>query len=144
MIKAVLDTNVVVSAQLNEEGPPGLILKLALSRFFRLFVSEPLLLEYMEVLAQPPLGFGPQHLTKWVRNIRRIATLVHPRRTLSVARDPGDDKILECALEVKADFIVTGNIRHFPNKFQGIRVVAPRLFLTILASEPRQPRIRAL
>ena len=45
MLSAVLGTNVVVSAQLNEQGAPGLLLELGLSRAFRLFVSEPLLEE---------------------------------------------------------------------------------------------------
>ena len=138
MIKAVLDTNVVVSGQLNEEGPPGLILRLALSQFFRLFVSEPLLEEYSAVLARPEFGFDPKDVAKSMKAMRQVATLVNPRRTVSVTTDPDDNKTVECALEGKVDFIVTGNVRHFPTKFQGIRVIRPRPFLTILASEPRQ------
>ena len=72
-----------------------------------------------------------------MRSMRRIATIVSPRRTLSVTVDPDDNKVVECALEAKADFIVTGNIRHFPSKLQDIRVVAPKPFLFLLASEPR-------
>ena len=136
MIKAVLDTNVVVSAYINGEGPAGLIFDLALARFFRLFVSEPLVEEYSAVLARPQFGFGPQDLAKSMKAIRQVATLVHPRRTVAVTTDPEDNKIVECASAGKVDFIVTGNLRHFPSRFQDIRIISPRQFLTILASEP--------
>jgi len=137
MIKAVLDTNVVVSGQLNELGPPGLILKLAFSNFFRVYASEPLLEEYAAVLAQPPLRFDSHDVAQWMREIRRVATIVQPRQNLSVTTDPDDNRFVECALEARAEFIVTGNTRHFPARFQDIRVIKPRPFLIILASEPR-------
>jgi predicted nucleic acid-binding protein len=50
------------------------------------------------------------------------------------ARDPDDDKILECAIEAKADYIVTGNIRDFPKQLRGVSVLLPRGFLNVLAS----------
>ena len=136
MISAVLDTNVVVSAHLNSEGPAALILDLALARHFRLFLSEVLLEEYTGVLARARFGLDPHDLRKSIRAIRRAATFVHPRRTLCVTRDIDDNRVVECALKGRADFIVTGNLRHFPARFQDIRVIPPRQFLTILASEP--------
>lgn len=137
MIKAVLDTNVLVSAHLDPQGPPGLVLDLAFAGFFRLFVSESLLQEYSSLLMRPYFGIAPKALAKSIRTIKRFATLVYPRRTLLVTSDPDDNKVVACALEARADFIVTGNVRHFPPKFQDIRVVAPKTFLTILSSEPR-------
>jgi putative PIN family toxin of toxin-antitoxin system len=47
---------------------------------------------------------------------RAAAVLVNPRMQIVAARDPDDDKILECAIAAKADYIVTGNIRHFPKQ----------------------------
>jgi uncharacterized protein len=137
MLSAVLDTNVVVSAQLNEQGAPGLTLELALSRAFRLFVSEPQLEEYFAVLCRPRFGFHTRDALKLMKDIRRASTLVRPRRALSVTSDPDDNKVLECALEAGSDFVVTGNLRHFPPRLRGIRVIAPSSFLILLASEPR-------
>jgi predicted nucleic acid-binding protein len=62
--------------------------------------------------------------------------LVTPRKRVQIATDPDDDKVIECALAGRADFIVTGNIRHFPTQFQDILVVSPRKFIEILASVP--------
>jgi uncharacterized protein len=63
--------------------------------------------------------------------------MVEPHRRLQVCIDPDDDGFLECALEARANYLVTGNLRHFPTWFQDIRVVIPRQFLTVLAAEPR-------
>jgi hypothetical protein len=136
MIRAVLDTNVIVSAHLNSQGPPALILDLAFGRFFRCFVSEPLLLEYELVLRRPAFGISTRQVVNSIRALRRIATLVAPRRQLRTTNDPDDNKFLECALEARADYFVTGNIRHFPRQFQDIRIIVPRRFLTVLASNP--------
>jgi putative PIN family toxin of toxin-antitoxin system len=136
MIRAVLDTNIVVSAHLNAEGPAALILELALSRYFRCFVSVALLEEYEGVLGRERFGLDARDVSRSLRILRKATTLVVPRKKLKVAHDPDDDKVVECALEAKADYVVTGNIRHFPARFQDIRIIFPRQFLTILASDP--------
>lgn len=62
---------------------------------------------------------------------------VEPSERLRLCRDAGDDKFLERALEARADYVVTGNVRHFPRQFQDIRIVAANRFLTLLYSELR-------
>ena|ERR1700674_828921 len=136
MIRAVLDTNVVVSALLNPEGPTALILTLAISKKSRCCISESLFEEYHEVLARPEFRLDQQRVARLMRSLQKTAVLVVPRKILQIASDPDDNKVLECALEVRADFVVTGNIRHFPPRFQDIRVIAPRQFLMVLASSP--------
>jgi predicted nucleic acid-binding protein len=54
---------------------------------------------------------------------------------LDVTSDQEDNKVLECALEGRAQYIFTGNIRHFPKHYQGISVVRPREFITVLAAD---------
>ena len=47
--------------------------------------------------------------------------------------DPEDNRFLECAGEAKADFLITGNTKHFPSeKFQKTRIVSPAEFLIAL------------
>jgi predicted nucleic acid-binding protein len=42
---------------------------------------------------------------------------------------------LECALEAEADFLITGNTKHFPHgKFRNIQIVTPKEFLRFIAS----------
>ena len=71
-----------------------------------------------------------------MRLVRKATILVVPKINLQVTSDPDDNKVVVCALEARADYIVTGNIRHFPKRFQDIRTILPRQFLIILASEP--------
>jgi uncharacterized protein len=136
MLKAVLDTNVVLSAHLNLDGPSRVILDLVFSGYFRCFVSNPLLEEYEEVLKRPRFERDPREIARSMRLMRNSAILVVPRKRLKITSDPDDNKVLECALEARADYVVTGNIRDFPERFQDIRIVPPRLFMTILTSTP--------
>ena len=134
MLKAVLDTNVVVSAHLTADGPAALIFRLALSRYFRSYVSEEILEEYSEVLQRRKFKLDANFVVQSLSAFRAAAVLVNPRIQIVAARDPDDDKILECATEAKADYIVTGNIRDFPSQFRGVFVLPPRGFLNVLAS----------
>jgi predicted nucleic acid-binding protein len=78
-VKAVLDTNVIVSALLKDGGREALLVHLALSGSFKLVVSEALLEEYEEVLRRPGLAFNPTQITGSLRAIRDSAIMVQPR-----------------------------------------------------------------
>ena len=135
MLRAVLDTNVVVSAHLKPGGREAQIFLLALAGMFQMCVSEPLMEEYEGVLQRARLGLAPKKIGDSLRAIRRSADLVHPQESLHVTQDPEDNKVLECAVSAGADYVVTGNLRDFPAHFQGIKVVSPREFQSILAGE---------
>lgn len=49
--------------------------------------------------------------------------MVNPRREVTAARDPDDNRFLECAEAGRADYLVTGNKRHFPKKWRQTLVV---------------------
>lgn len=133
MLGAVLDTNVVVSAAIKPSGRQAQILQMALSGVFRFFVSEALLQEYEGVLRRPRFGLTPGKVSGLLREIRSVAVLTRPQEELRVARDPADDKVLACAVAAHADYLVTGNLRDFPDHFRGTTVVSPQQFQTILA-----------
>jgi putative PIN family toxin of toxin-antitoxin system len=137
MRSAILDTNVVISALLTPAGPPAAVVDLGLARQFRWYVSEPISVEYGVVLARKRLGIDPRRASKVFVDLRNAAVVVAPTRKLRECTDASDNKFLECALEARADYVVTGNVRHYPERFQDIRIVLPRKFLTVLAAEPR-------
>jgi putative PIN family toxin of toxin-antitoxin system len=136
MLRVVLDTNVVVSGLLHQKGAPAAILDAATSKQFRCYISESLLDEYREVLTRDYLGLDQRRATRFIGALREVAIFVVPRKKVAIARDPDDDRVMECALEAGADYIVTGNIRDFPAQFHGVRVVTPRDFLFILGTSP--------
>jgi uncharacterized protein len=136
MIRAVLDTNVVVSALLSPEGPAALVLSLAISKKFRCYVSERLFAEYNEVLARPEFGLNQRRVVRLVRSLCKAAVLVAPTKMLQTASDPDDNKFLECALKGRADYVITRNFRDFPAQFRDIRVIFPEQFLVLLTAQP--------
>ena len=134
MLKAVLDTKVVVSAHLTADGPAALIFRLALSRYFQCYIAQEILEEYCEVLQRRKFKLDVDYVVQSLSAFRAAAVLLNPRLQIVAARDPGDDNILECAIETKADYMVTGNIRDFAKKFRGVSVLPPRGFLNVLVS----------
>ena len=65
--------------------------------------------------------------------IRKRAQLINRVRAIKVAKDPQDDKFIECADAARADYLVTGNARHFPKFWKNSKVVTSREFLALVA-----------
>jgi putative PIN family toxin of toxin-antitoxin system len=131
--KAVYDTNIIISAALSPSGIPSSLLALALDRTVQLYVSPVILEEYAEVLHRPKFDLSPRVITGLMRNIAEAAVLVHPTRTLSASPDESDNRFLECAQEAGAQYVITGNKRHFPfPALEGIQIVSPAEFARIL------------
>jgi len=132
-LRLVIDTNIVVSAALKPDGLPRTVLLLALTRPARLYVSETVLAEYREVLARPELKIRKGLREQLLQLIRSHARIVKPLRRLAVTRDPDDNIFLECADAAHADYLVTGNPRHFPKFWKRTKVITSRDFIDIVA-----------
>jgi putative PIN family toxin of toxin-antitoxin system len=132
-IRLVLDTNVIVSAALKSESLQRTTLLLATSKPARLYVSEPILEEYEEVLARHELGIRRGLRLQLMQGIRNSAHLVRPTHRLNVTSDPDDNMFLECCDHARADFLVTGNRKHFPNFWKCTKVISAREFVDIVA-----------
>lgn len=130
--KVVLDTNVVVSAHLGDSGYESLAFDLAISSQTELYVSPDILAEYSEVLRRPRLGIEWNDVKRSLDSIRERARLVNPRNSVSAAFDPDDNKFLECAEEARADYLVTGNRRHFPKQWKTTKIVNARELLELI------------
>jgi uncharacterized protein len=135
LTKVVLDTNVVVSAHLRAGGLEAFVLDLALASKLQLYVSPDVLAEYEEVLRRPRFRIESKKVTQSLRLIKKRATSVTPTLTLSVSPDPDDNRFLECAEAANADYLVTGNRRHFPAKYRNTLVVNARQLIEIITPE---------
>jgi predicted nucleic acid-binding protein len=67
--------------------------------------------------------------------IRQQARVVRPKRALAVGIDPADNKFLECAETASAQYLITGNQRHFPAAWQDTRVVNARELLNLIVPD---------
>jgi putative PIN family toxin of toxin-antitoxin system len=132
-LRLVIDTNVLVSAALKPDGLPRTVLLLAMTKPARLYVSDAILAEYREVLARPELQIPKGLRQQFLQLIRSYSHPVTPLRPLQVTKDPEDNKFLECADAARADYLVTGNQRHFPRFWKSTKVITSREFIGIVA-----------
>jgi putative PIN family toxin of toxin-antitoxin system len=129
MICVVADTNVYISA-LMFGGLPGVFLDHALKRAFTLVTSSVLLDELDEKL-RGKFGVDPKDARAIRTRLGNVAYLVKPDFALNViAADPDDNRVLECAVAGKADFIVSGD-RHLLRlgSHTGIFILTVRQFM---------------
>jgi len=128
-MRVVADTNIFISA-LMFGGLPGVFLDLALGRGFTLVISRAILDELDEKL-RGKFAVSERDAHAIRRKLEGNANVVDPDFELNaVAGDPDDNRILECAVAGKADFIVSGD-RHLLRlgSYAGIAIVTVRQFL---------------
>jgi uncharacterized protein len=140
-LRLVLDTNILVSAALKPQGLQRTVLVLALTRPARLYISRPILEEYQQVLARPRFQIRKSRQQQFLQLLKNRAHWIEPSRRLDVTPDPADNIFLECAEAARADYLVTGNMRHFPLFWRQTKIITPREFLTLAAPHLiRSPR----
>jgi putative PIN family toxin of toxin-antitoxin system len=125
----VLDTNVLISS-LAFQGETQKIWDLAKRKRFHLFTSSFILSELNRNLLR--LGLSVDEAAVLLEEARHIASIVEATTKLNVIKqDETDNRILECAVEARADVLVTGNLRHIRPvaSYQGIEIPTPREFL---------------
>ena len=132
-LRLVLDTNVVVSGALKPKGLERTALIFALTPPAALFVSREILAEYTEVLSRPELRIPAEEGRQLMQLVSVRARVVAPKRRLAVCRDPDDDVFLECAEGGRADYLITGNKRHFPTHWHATKVINAKELLEIIA-----------
>jgi predicted nucleic acid-binding protein len=64
--------------------------------------------------------------------IDAVGAHVFPASSLSVCSDPDDNCFLECAEAARAEYLITGNTKHFPTSHQQTKVVTARQLLELL------------
>jgi len=129
-VRVVADTNILVSALLFG-GPPDQVFFAGLRGEIQLLISLSLLKELEKVLKEKfKLNF---HLVREIiEEVREVAEIVEVSSHIKAISYPDEDnRVLECAVDGKADFIVTGDTKHIlPLKeYGGIKILSPSEFL---------------
>ena len=134
MIRAIFDTNVLVSARLSLLGNPARCLALANLRQIESITCQPILDEFVKKLISK-FDYEPLRAAEAAEQVRKISRLVElgemPRL---VPDDPDDDKIVQCALIGDASHIVSGDKHLLALKsYQAIGILRPADFLSLAA-----------
>ena len=131
MNKLVVDTNVLLYSFIST-GPPRVILNRIRDRLDLLCISPPILEEYLTVLQRA--GIAEDLITSLFSLFQDPdhVILVFPSRRVGIIReDPSDDMFLECAIEARADYLISGD-QHLKRlkSFRGIEIMSPREYLS--------------
>ena len=129
MLKAVLDTNIIISG-LNFSGSPAQVLELVAKGVIQNVISQDILNEVEGVLRQKFLWDQEkdQDATGW---LRLVSEFVQPQEKISAVSYEPDNRIIECAIAGKATLIVSGDKKHLQplKEYRGILIVGPNEFL---------------
>ncbi len=110
-MRAVIDTNVWVSALLNSRGAPARVRSAFVAGLFTLILSEPLLAELEDVLNRPRIrdkyGLRPDEIAEFLDLLRTHAEVVEVVGAVRLCRDPDDDIVVETAMRGQANVLVT-------------------------------------
>ena len=132
-MRVVLDTNIIVSG-LNFPGNERLVLELALRGRIELYLYTFILEETAGVLTRK-FGWDEERSSQALRALGNAATVIYPRRLPEVIEGGhADNRILECAVEASADYLVTGDRRHLlpHEEYQGTKILNAPRFLSAL------------
>lgn len=130
-MRVVFDTNIYISAFITPGGRAESAYLRAVQREVELFTSVAILTETARKLREK-FHWDDEHITGAVRHIAAAGTVVKPFAALAVLADEPDNRILECAVEAKAELIVTGD-RHLLDigTYEGITIVTLAAFLEV-------------
>ena|SRR6266478_459441 len=135
-MRAVMDTNVLVAALRSQHGASFQILQFWRQQRWTLVLSNTVVTEYEEVLRREAASLYLP--SEDVGKLLDAFCFLAERRTLTerplpIATDPDDEAFVHLAVEARARYIITHNVRHLaPARAHGIEVVTPAQFCTIL------------
>jgi len=130
MLRVVIDTNIVISA-LNFGGNPKAVLELARKNRIHNITSPFIINEVEKVLTQK-FGWQMEATREVVRDFQNFSQVVNPPETIAVIGYSPDNRILECAVAGRADYIISGD-HHLTDlkAYDQIKIVTPTEFLAI-------------
>lgn len=131
-MKIVLDTNVLVCGLLNPFGAPGEIVRLIAEGALILCYDARIFAEYRCVLARQKFSFDPIHVSALFDQIEALGYRVTAKPLVHRLPDPFDEAFLEAAIAGQVEFLMTGNLKHFPRlKSEKVKVISPAVWLEV-------------
>jgi putative PIN family toxin of toxin-antitoxin system len=127
-MKAIIDTNVLVSAIIRDGLPEKVVLFLAHDPQWQWMASEEILQEYCEVLARPKFKLPEPLLARWHALFKTKIIPVLEVWPVTFERDPKDAKFLACALACDADYLISGDSDFGAASLGSTRILSARQF----------------
>lgn len=138
-MKVVLDSNIYLSGLIFSDSNPALILDFAQKGKFELYCSDFIIKEIHRNLIIK-FGYNETMAEQFIEEILKITKIIIPRRKVKIIKVKKDDnRILECALAAKADYLVTGDKKHILplRKIVGTKIISAADFVEIIVDRRR-------
>jgi len=128
-MRVVVDTNVIVSALMNVNGTPAKILSLILGGKLKILYDNRIIFEYIDVLSRKEFGFHNEIINDMIDYLKHNGEFINPEYIKTKFSDETDKKFYEVYKSGKAEYLITGNIKHFPKENT---VILPKNFIQII------------
>lgn len=127
-----VDTNVFISTLLGKSFPYLITRELILKKKITYVASHEVILEYYRVISYNKFASLPRfekESKELIDDIKSVAVLVNALKKFKISRDDDDNKFLDLAYAANADFLITGNTKHFPSgKFEYTEIISPQKY----------------
>jgi len=128
-VNVAVDTNVLVSGLINPGGAPGRIVRCIAQGDLTLCHDGRIIAEYIRVLTRKRLPFGDRDPFVLIDQILESGISTAGQELRERLPHADDEVFLEVALAGRAEFLVTGNLKHFPaSACRGVRITGPAPF----------------
>ena len=127
-MKAVVDTNVIVSALIDSNGSPAKILSLILNGNIKILYDNRIIFEYTDVLSRKEFGFPKEIINDLIDCLKCDGEFINAEYVKTKFSDEADKKFYEVYKSGEAKYLITGNIKHFPKEDT---IILPKVFLQV-------------
>jgi len=127
-MRIVVDTNVIVSALMNTNGTPAKILSLISNKKLKILYDNRIIFEYIDVLSRKEFGFPNETIDDLFNSFKHDGEYINSDFIKANFSDESDKKFYEVYKTGNAEYLITGNIKHFPKEKN---IVTVREFLGI-------------
>lgn len=131
-MRVAVDTNVLISA-LGWNDAEAAVLEMVFDCTLELCLSVQILSEFYRVVKYPKFGFTDEEIDGFIGRLLPNVILLNPSKKINaVEADPDDEKIIECAVEGKSSYIITGD-KHLLQlgEYKGIKILKAPEFLQL-------------
>ena len=132
MLKLIIDTNVLVSSLIQRSYPFVIVDYVLMKRQIELCISDDLLNEYIDVLNRIKFFKYPDYEVRskiLLSDIKKFGIKYSPSVKIDIIKDEADNRLLDLAETCNADYLITGNAKHFlMKKYKNTKIGSPKEF----------------
>ena len=132
-MKVTVDTNFLISSTQWENSVSRRLLNMMIEKDVEIYITDFVIEEFSRVLKRD-FKYNEDDVERFIEIVLSFVKLVVTKNEVNLIKDdPSDNRIIECALESKSDYILTYDKHLLKIKeYKGIKIIKPEEFLKII------------